>query len=66
MSFLSKGGVSVHLYLGVRGLREAHRADIQAKLLIGPSDVHGGQVHDGQPGRGLSPVLDHRLAPLIV
>lgn len=47
-------------------LREADGADVQTKLLIGLSDVHGRQVHDGQPGRGAGPVLHHGLAPVCV
>lgn len=63
---LKKRAIFVHFSLGVCVLWEAHRADVQAKLLIGLSNIHGGQVHHGQPDRSLSPVLDHCLAPLAI
>lgn len=47
-------------------LGEAHRADIQAKLLVSLTDVQGRQVHHGQPGGGLRPVLQHGPAPLSI
>lgn len=58
-----KRDISVHLGCV---LWEAHRADVQAKLLIGLSNIHGCHVHHGQPGRSLSPVLNHSLAPCSV
>lgn len=45
-------------------LGKAHRADVQAELLLSLSSVHQAQIQHREPGRCLTSVLDHRLSPL--
>lgn len=47
-------------------LGEAYGADVQAELLVSLTNVQGRQVHHGQPGGGLRPVLQHGPAPLSI
>lgn len=54
----------VFLWRGFLG--EAHGADVQAKLLVSLTDVQGRQVHHGQSGGDLRPVLQHGPAPLSI
>lgn len=45
-------------------LGKAHRADVQAELLLSLSSVHQAQIQHREPGSCLTSVLDHRLSPL--
>ena len=45
-------------------LQEADRPDVDSKLLVRSTNIHGSNVHDGETRGLLRSVLDHRLAPL--
>ncbi len=47
-----------------RSLQEADCPDFNSELLVCSTNIHGGNVHDGQTRGLLRSVLDHCLAPL--
>merc|ERR1719167_1831877 len=47
-----------------RSLQEADWANFNSKLLICSTNIHGGNVHNGQARGLLRSVFKHRLAPL--
>lgn len=47
-------------------LQEAHRPNIDAKLLIWATNVHRGNIHNWKSCCFLCPVLKHCLAPVAI
>lgn len=47
-------------------LQEANRPNVNAKLLVGATNVHRGHVHNGKSCCFLCPVLKNCLAPVTI
>lgn len=55
---------SSSFFTAAHSLQEANWSNIKSKLLVCSTDIHGGNVHNGQTGGLLRPVFEHCLTPL--